>query len=36
MTELLAFADHSPWWTLVYLVVICSAVACLGNIGTKR
>lgn len=36
MTELLAFADTHPWWTLVYLALICGAVASLGQIGTKR
>lgn len=26
MTELLAYVEAHPWWTLIYLLVICNVV----------
>lgn len=31
MTELLAFAERSPWWTLVYLSIVCLITANLAH-----
>lgn len=37
MTELLAFAERSPWWTLAYLMVICASLeAIAAALGARR
>jgi hypothetical protein len=36
MTELLAFAERHPWWTLFYLALICGALNGIFRISIGR
>lgn len=37
VTELVAFVERNPWWTLTYLIVICfTAEAIALSIGARK
>ena len=36
MLELFTYVDNHPWWTLLYLIVICSSFSGLINVTLLR